>query len=51
MMLCVLERVCGMSGPFMYNYMCLGERLVCQGHSCMMSCVLESVWYVRAIHV
>ncbi len=32
-----------MSGPFMHDAVCLGECLVCQGHSCMIPCVLESV--------
>ncbi len=36
---------------FMYGVMCLGECLVCQGCFCVMMCVLERVWYVRAINV
>ncbi len=36
---------------FMYGIMCLGECLGCQGHSCMMLYVLESVWYVRVVPV
>ncbi len=40
-----------MLGQFMYDDLCLEEHLICQGCFCVMMCVLESVWYVRAIHV